>query len=148
MSDRAVRIARSAASWALGASATTAAVSALGRALCLPPYWPSEYFLRCRPLGFGAALLRAPADAIVTTLLLLVPALVAGMALFALLAWMERLGRPRAVRIAWTGGGMAMWMWLAGRMEPSHLDFILGGYAKGAGALAGAWIAWRAARTG
>ena len=130
--------------WAAACSATTAAVGSAGRAFCLPPYWPAEYLFRCRPGGMGAALLRLPLDALVTALLLLVPALIPAALVQMLVVGLRRAGKPGTGRAVGAVVGAALWVWLARAVEPSHLDFILGGYAIAAGALAGAAVvAWR-----
>ena len=134
------RLLRSAAAWALATSATTAGLSATGRALCLPPYWPAEVVFRCRPKGVGEALVRLPLDAFLTTLLLFVPALVAGAAIHLIVTVLRAGGRSGTARLVGAVAGAVAWIWLALRLEPSYLDFILGGYAIAAGALAGAAV--------
>lgn len=121
--------------WAAACSFATAVISSAGRTFCLPPYWPREYLFHCRPTGMGASLLHLPLDVLVTTLFLFVPALLPA-ALVQLLV--VGLRRTRAARVTGAVVGAALWVWLARSLEPSHLDFILGGYGIAAGALAGA----------
>jgi hypothetical protein len=131
---------RFASFWALACSLTSATVSAIGRAMCMPPYWPAEFFLRCRPEGYLSAILRVPLDAGVTTLLMVFPALAFGTALYLLLLLARRTAAAR-ILAALLGG--ALWFLLVGRLEPSYLDFIVGGYAKAAGAVAGGIVCMR-----
>lgn len=133
----AARLAGSAVVWAAGTSAVTAGVSSLGRTLCLPPYWPREFVLRCRPGGMGPALARLPLDALLTTVLMFVPALLLGAGVHLLVRGAMSLERPGITRVVGVGAGAGSWVWLAGRMETSYLDFILGWYAIGAGAIVG-----------
>ena len=135
--------------WALGVSATTAVVSSVGRTICLPPYWPSDYVLRCRSGTLGAALLHLPADALLTTLFLAVPALPAGAATHLFVSGLQAAGYPGAARVLGGVAGAVLWVWLARHLETSYLDFILGGYAIGAGAIVGARLAgwWPGRRT-
>lgn len=138
-----VELARSAATWALGAAMTTAVVGGVARALCLRPYWPAGYALRCRPDGLLVAVLQAIAESAVTTLLLTVPALAVGVGIFLLVRAAERLGSPKAAPVVGAVAGAGAWVLLARHLEPSYLDFILGGYAIGAGALVAALVAAR-----
>jgi hypothetical protein len=129
---------RDAAMWAAATSLTTSTVSAVARAACLPPYWPSGSAFRCRPEGATGALLRAVPDALITAVLLFVPALALGAGILALAHSAGRLHSMVAARIIGAAGGVALWALLVSRLERSHLDFIVSGYAIAAGAMVGA----------
>lgn len=89
-----------------------------------------------------------PLDVAMTTLLLFIPALVPGAAA-AVLLYVSHRDRPahRWLRLGIATAGAAMWVLLVHRLEPSYLDFIIGGYATGAGAVAGALAADLTARS-
>jgi hypothetical protein len=140
------RLLRASLAWSIAVAGTTASIGALGRTFCLPPYWPAEFLTRCRPGGLGAALPQLGGDVLVTTALLALPLLPVGaMVHLGAGALARRTGqRGAAVAVGLCGG--LVWVWLARRLEVSYLDFILGGYAIGAGALAGVAIAIRQSR--
>jgi hypothetical protein len=128
--------------WAFASSFTSAAVSGLGRTLCLPPYWPPQYVLRCREGRILEALVHMPLDIGVTTLLLFVPALIPGVIVVVLLYLSRtKVEANRSVRAVIVTAGAVMWFLLVKKLEPSYLDFIIGGYAIVAGAMAGALTA-------
>jgi hypothetical protein len=129
--------------WALGASVTTAGVSALARTLCLPPYWPAEHVLRCRPEGLLRPLLLAPADAALTTALLFVPALAVGAGLHVLVRLAPYLLSAREARVLAVLTSAGLWFVLVWRLEPSYLDFTVSGYATAAGAAVAAYVSSR-----
>jgi hypothetical protein len=125
--------------WAFACSFTSAAASALGRTFCLPPYWPPQYLLRCREGRMLEALVRTPLDIAVTTLFLFVPAFVPGAAVAVLLYVSGRRGPAnRWQQAGIAAAGAVLWFFLVKRLEPSYLDFIIGGWATALGALAGA----------
>ena len=92
--------------------------------------------------------MRMPLDIGVTTLLLFVPALIPGVVIAVLLYFsMIRDEAHRSVRAAIAAGGAVMWFLLVKCLEPSYLDFIIGGYAIAAGAIAGALTAAKFVRS-
>jgi hypothetical protein len=123
--------------WAFASSFTSAAVSGIGRTFCLPPYWPPQYVLRCRPGRMAEALMHLPLDVALTTLFLFVPALLPA-AVIALLFVFSAANRW--LRAAFAFAGAVMWFVLVKRLEPGHLDFIVGGYAIALGAAAGVLV--------
>ena len=90
------------------------------------------------------ALLQTPLDVAMTTVLLFVPALVPG-SVTAVLLYFSRQSRPdsRWLRAVIATAGAVMWLLLVKRLDPSYLDFIMGGYAIVLGAIAGALAAGR-----
>lgn len=89
------------------------------------------------------ALVRTPLDTGMTTLFLFVPALVPGAAIAVLLYVSGRKGPAnRWLQAGIAAAGAVMWFLLVKKLEPSYLDFIIGGYATGMGAIAGALAAY------
>ena len=140
------RLLRDALAWAAAVGGTTAAISAVGRLLCLPPYWPTGFLGRCRPDGQAAAWLRVVPDTLLTTALLVIPLLPLAVAVrLAARLLGDRAGARAGAVVAGVAGGLC-WVWLARRLEVSYLDFILGGYAIALGGLAGLAVIVRQAR--
>ena len=137
---------RFAASWALGASAATALVDALARALCLPPHWRAELVLDCRSGGWLAAIPRALLDAGITTVLFFPFALLIGAATWGVARFAADRLSDGAALVAAGLVGLLLWGLAVRWMEPSYLDFIVSGYAVLAGAVAGAALAGVARR--
>ncbi|HEX2091695.1 MAG TPA: DinB family protein [Longimicrobiaceae bacterium] len=131
---------RSAALYTCAAGGVTAFLESFGRALCLPPFWPAEYVLRCRPGGVLPVLLRATLEAGITSLLLAPPALLVGAGVHLLVRGAERTPLRRAAPLLGALAGALPWVWIVRRLEPGYLDFIVGWWATGAGALAGAAV--------
>lgn len=128
---------RSALAWGVATSVVTSAVSALARALCLPPYWPRELVLRCRPEGMLPALARAIPDTAITAMLLVVPATGVGITIIILSLPVRNSRSKLPQRIVMLVAGIALWLWAISRLEVSYLDFIVSSYASAAGALCG-----------
>jgi hypothetical protein len=75
----------------------------------------------------------------VTTLLLFFPALIPGLIIAVLLYFSRNRDEAnRSLGAVIVTAGAVMWFLLVKRLEPSYLDFIVGGYAIVAGAIAGA----------
>lgn len=132
--------------WAAATSLTTSTVSAVARAACLPPYWPPEHVLRCRPEGPARAMLLAVPDALITAVLLfpLAFGLGAGILLVAHVA--HRLHSLLLARMLGAVLTAALWALLVSHLERSYLDFIVSGYAVAAGAVVGALLCDRMIR--
>jgi hypothetical protein len=124
----------------------TAFISAVGRWFCLPPYWPSGFFGKCRPTLLGIPLIQLAGDALLTTLLLTFPALPLGAAICLLVSLLTTRTRHRFSAVGAGLIGAVLWVLLARRLESGYLDFILGGYAIGTGALAGLAVSLQQSR--
>lgn len=134
--------------YVLLAAAATASISSLGRALCLPPYWPAELVFRCRPQGLTPALAAAFQEAALSaTLLSFYAAPAAALVLLGVRLLQQRL-RGFLLQAAAAAAGGAVWVGIVRSLEPGVLDVRLGGYATLAGAAAAAFVMGRAARSG
>ena len=137
---------RNAATLAAATSFTTSTVSAVARAACLPPYWPTGYVLRCRPPDAASAMLLAIPEALITTVLLFPPALALGAGILVLAHGALRLHSLLLARILGAVSTAVLWALLVSRLERSYLDFIVSGYAIAAGAVVGAALGDRMIR--
>jgi hypothetical protein len=126
-----------AAGWSLATSATTAFVSSLARTLCMQPYWPGGYLLQCRPFNWKALLNHGVLESVVTTIMVVLPTLIIGVAMQVLLVILQRFGVVRNGPLIAAAAGGVMFALLIRRLEPSYLDFIISWYAVAIGAMAG-----------
>ena len=132
---RALGVILAALHWAAGASAGTAVVSSFARGLCLPPYWPDGVAFNCRP--DGVLPIWVVPESVVTTLLLIFPALPLGVVVYSA-AFLARaaLSATAARTVALLVAGVS-WALLVERLEVSYLDGIVSLYAVGVGIVIG-----------
>jgi hypothetical protein len=127
--------------WAVLPGLTTSTVASVGRALCLPPYWPDRYALRCRPEGYGAATTQALLETAVSGVMIALPSAAVGGGVWVIARICRRILPLQATRAAAALIGAMVWILLARSLESSYLDFILGGYAIAAGAMVAGGVA-------
>lgn len=134
---------RTALIWSAAVAGTTALISSVGRWFCLPPYWPPGFVGKCRPDLLGPSMVQLMGDAAITTVFLMLPSIPLGAGVHLLVSMVRARGSHPLATAGAALVGAGAWVWLARGLEASYLDFILGGYAIGAGALMGLIVSVR-----